>query len=90
MNCIFICKFAKIKHIIEIKLVHPSCSRKLVVEEGLKQVAKYRDRIDPHADTYLVVFDRRTSIRKISWTKSLTWETKTIKPDGKKITVVVA
>ncbi|MDR3308683.1 MAG: hypothetical protein LBS80_01885, partial [Tannerella sp.] len=52
--------------ILEIKLIHYyDDSPGFVRNEGLKQIRKYRDKIDAKAPAYLVIFDRRdTSIRK--------------------------
>ncbi|MBF0502944.1 MAG: AAA-like domain-containing protein [Candidatus Riflebacteria bacterium] len=61
--------------IIEIKLVHPQDGREITIENGIKQIAAYRDRIDPRADAFLIVFDRRPEARGRSWEERLTWET---------------
>jgi hypothetical protein len=65
------------EYIIEIKVVHPHDSLKTVKEEGLVQIKRYRDKIGrPEAGpipAYLVIFDRRSSARKNSWTKRLSW-----------------
>jgi hypothetical protein len=43
-----------------------------VKEEGVNQVLQYRDRIDPAAPAFLVIFDRRPD--KPDWAKRITWE----------------
>jgi hypothetical protein len=72
--------------IIEIKLVHPQDGRDTTVREGLRQLGRYRDTIDPHADAVLVVFDRTPEGRRKSWEERLTWQTEEY--DGREITVV--
>jgi hypothetical protein len=67
--------------IIEIKLVHPQDGRQLTVEEGLSQTIRYRDTIDKSAASYLVVFDRTTAGRALTWEERLTW-TVTDTPTG--------
>ncbi len=57
--------------IIEIKLVHPQEGRKSTIEEGLEQIERYRDHIDPTAPACLVVFDRTTAGRLKSWEERL-------------------
>ena len=59
-------------NIIEIKLIHPYDGREITVEDGLKQVTRYRDIIEPAAPTYLVVFDRTEAGRKKTWEERLT------------------
>jgi hypothetical protein len=59
--------------IIEIKLVHSQESKETVKEEGLEQIARYRDIMGPGAPSYLVIFDRRPSAKKLSWDKRLSW-----------------
>jgi hypothetical protein len=61
-------------YIIEIKLVHYYDTPEVVREEGLEQIAWYRDRIDTEAPAYLVIFDRRPGAKKIPWDERLTWE----------------
>jgi hypothetical protein len=59
-------------NIIEIKLLRKNSTFEKVREEGLKQILQYRERIDPAAPCYLVIFDRRPD--KPDWTERLTWE----------------
>jgi hypothetical protein len=46
-------------NIIEIKLLRKNKTFEGVKEEGIKQILQYRERIDPTAPCYLVIFDRR-------------------------------
>ena len=59
--------------IIEIKLVHAYNSPAEVLEEGLGQIAKYRDRIAKTAPAYLVIFDRRPEAKQKPWDERLFW-----------------
>jgi hypothetical protein len=59
--------------IIEIKLVR-SRGRDEAIRQGLEQIARYRDHIDPTAPAYLVIFDRTPSGRAKSWAQRLTRE----------------
>jgi hypothetical protein len=63
-------------NIIEIKLVHSYDTPSEVLEEGLIQIVKYRDKIDNSAPAYLVIFDRRTETKEKPWEDRLTWATK--------------
>jgi hypothetical protein len=67
-------------NIIEIKLHRKNRSFESVKEEGIRQILQYRDRIDPTAPCYLVIFDRWPE--KPNWTERLTW-----KQDGNVIVV---
>jgi hypothetical protein len=58
-------------NIIEIKLLRKKQSFKSVKEEGVKQILQYRERIDPAAPCYLVIFDRRPD--KPDWAERLIW-----------------
>ncbi|MDR3296850.1 MAG: PD-(D/E)XK nuclease domain-containing protein [Prevotellaceae bacterium] len=60
--------------ILEVKLIHPYSSPKEVLEEGLTQIAKYRNTIDSTAPAYLIIFDRRAPDKKKPWDERLTWE----------------
>jgi hypothetical protein len=62
-------------YIIEIKLIYPYNSAAEILEEGLRQIAKYRDKIDAAAPAYLVIFDRRTETKEKPWEERLSWET---------------
>jgi hypothetical protein len=59
-------------NIIEIKLLRKNKTFESVREEGVKQILQYRQRIDPQAACYLVIFDRRNE--KPDWPERLTWE----------------
>jgi len=72
--------------IIEIKLVHPGDGRAATVEEGLKQIARYRDLIDPGAQAFLVVFDRTPVGRALSWESRISWESR--EAEGGRVSVV--
>jgi len=75
-------------YIIEIKLVHPADGRETTVEEGLRQISRYRDTMEPMAPAWLVVFDRTPAGRKSSWESRLTWEE--LEYEERTITVVGA
>jgi ASC-1-like (ASCH) protein len=68
--------------IIEIKLVHSYDTAEEVREEGLAQIAGYRDKIDRNAPAYLMIFDRRPESKTKSWDERLSWT------DGAGITVI--
>jgi hypothetical protein len=59
-------------NIIEIKLLRTKKTFAGVKQEGVKQVLQYRERIDPAAPCYLVIFDRRPE--KLEWAERITWE----------------
>jgi hypothetical protein len=44
-----------------------------VKDQGLQQIAKYRDTVDAKAPAYLVIFDRRSESKKTLWDERLTW-----------------
>jgi hypothetical protein len=60
-------------NIIEIKLIHSYDTPDEVLEEGLKQTAGYRDKIDKAASAYLVIFDRRPKVKEKTWEERLSW-----------------
>jgi hypothetical protein len=60
-------------YIIEIKLIRSYDTPEEVREEGLRQIQTYRDRIDPAAPAYLVVFDRRPQAKQFPWDKRISW-----------------
>lgn len=73
-------------NIVEVKLVHPADGRTSTLEEGLEQLALYRDRTG--ADTaHLVIFDRRPEYRAKPWAERLGWDAAET-PDGHPVTVV--
>jgi hypothetical protein len=53
--------------IIEIKLIHGYDDPAIVLEEGLEQITRYRDKMGSEAPAYLVIFDRRDPAKKASW-----------------------
>jgi hypothetical protein len=59
-------------NIIEIKLLRKNRSFESVREEGLTQILQYRERLEPAAPCYLVIFDRRPE--KPEWAERLSWE----------------
>jgi len=61
-------------YIIEIKLIHSYNSPQEVLEEGLEQIIKYRDKINAAAPAYLVIFDRRPETKEKPWEERLTWQ----------------
>jgi hypothetical protein len=67
-------------NIIEIKLLRKKQSFETVKAEGIKQILQYRERIDPQAPCYLVIFDRRTvaggppTDGQSGWDERLTWQ----------------
>jgi hypothetical protein len=62
-------------NIIELKLLRKKRSYQTVKEEGMKQILRYRDKIDNTAPSYLMIFDRRPDAASRSWDERLTWET---------------
>ncbi len=61
------------KYIIEIKLLHSYDTPTIVKEEGLEQIRMYRDKIDPQAPSYLIIFDRRPETKLKSWDERIQW-----------------
>jgi hypothetical protein len=62
------------RYIIEIKLILYYETEKEVKTEGLEQIRKYRDCLDPAIPSYLIIFDRRPAKKKKPWSKRLTWQ----------------
>jgi hypothetical protein len=60
-------------NIIEIKLLRQGRTFEAVMKEGTTQTLGYKDRLSQAADSYLVIFDRRTE--KKPWDERLTWIT---------------
>ncbi len=58
------------RHIIEIKLVNPHDGRAATLNQGLKQIANYHDKVGDATQT-LALFDRTPKGRKLSWAKRL-------------------
>ena len=63
------------KYIIEIKLIHDYDTPDAVREEGIRQIVRYRDTIDPSAPSYLAIFDRREQSKTLPWEQKIKWET---------------
>ena len=61
-------------YIIEIKLIHYYETPQEVREEGLEQIRSYRDKVDPNAPAYLVIFDRRPEVKSKTWEERISWE----------------
>jgi hypothetical protein len=59
--------------IIEIKIVHYYETPDIVEEEGLEQIIMYRDKVNPDAQSYLVIFDRREKSIQKPWTERISW-----------------
>jgi hypothetical protein len=62
------------KFIIEIKLLRSWDTPMEVLEDGLKQIAAYRDKAAPGAPSYLIIFDRSEEAKKKSWDERISWE----------------
>jgi hypothetical protein len=60
-------------YIIEVKIIYYYNTPSVVREEGLKQIQKYRDKIDASAPAYLVIFDRRPKAKELSWDEKISW-----------------
>jgi len=73
-------------YIIEIKLIYEKQSPDTIRSKGLEQIAKYRDIKAPDCPAYLVIFDRRDSVKNLSWDERIYWQEETV-PDGM-VTVV--
>ena len=74
-------EYNNITHIIEIKLIHAYNSPGEVLEEGLEQIVRYRDRIDQAAPAYLVIFDRRGESKAKPWDEKIYWREEPV-PSG--------
>jgi hypothetical protein len=66
-------EYRNIWYIIEIKLIHSWDSPEEVRQEGLGQISRYRDTIDPAAPAYLVIFDRRPEAKEKTWEERISW-----------------
>jgi Holliday junction resolvase len=60
-------------YIIEIKIIRDYDTPEYVLEEGVKQITRYRDKIDGAAPAYLVIFDRRAETKTKTWDERLGW-----------------
>ena len=77
------------KYIIEIKLVRSRDDPGEILEEGLRQISMYRDRVAPAAPAYLVVFDRRGEMEsRPPWDKRISWREEAVPSGGAAVTVV--
>jgi hypothetical protein len=59
------------KHIVEIKLVHPRKGREATLDQGLKQISRYADKVGREATRTLVIFDRTIAGRAMPWEERL-------------------
>ncbi|MDR1290866.1 MAG: PD-(D/E)XK nuclease domain-containing protein, partial [Planctomycetaceae bacterium] len=66
-------KYAGKYYIIEVKIIYYYDTPDSVKQEGLEQVQEYRDKIDSSAPTYLVIFDRRSKAKELSWDEKISW-----------------
>jgi hypothetical protein len=66
-------EYSKKIYIIEIKLIHDYDTPEYVLEEGIKQIVRYRDKIDSAAPAWLIIFDRRAAAKTKTWDERLTW-----------------
>jgi len=60
--------------IIEIKLLRYYDTPTVVEEEGLEQIRLYRDRINPAAPAYLIIFDRQPERKSKTWDERISWK----------------
>jgi hypothetical protein len=60
--------------IMEIKLIRHYDTPQVVREEGLEQIRIYRDKIDPAAPAWLIIFDRRPETKQKTWDERMSWE----------------
>ncbi len=65
--------YHNIWNIIEIKLLREPYTFEDIIEEGTRQVLRYRDKIDPQSACYLIIFDRRTKAKETEWKEKLKW-----------------
>jgi len=66
-------EYKGVKAVIEIKLVRSYDTPKEVREEGLQQIAMYRDKAAPSAPAYLMIFDRRKETKTLPWDERISW-----------------
>jgi hypothetical protein len=69
-------------NIIEIKLLRKNRSFKSMREEGIAQILQYRERLNPAASCYLVIFDRRPE--KPGWAERISWKSNAGYSDAEK------
>jgi hypothetical protein len=53
----------------------------------LEQIAKYHDTKAPDCPAYLVIFNRRDSVKSLSWDERIYWQEES-EPSGKIINVL--
>jgi hypothetical protein len=67
-------------NIIEIKLTNSKKGAKEIKAQGLEQLRNYRDTKAPGdakaspVPAYLIIFDRRPTAKRRSWSKRITWK----------------
>jgi len=61
------------RYIIEIKLLRSYQTPEAVLQQGLKQIRTYRDKINPATPAYLIIFDRRLQTKEKSWGERILW-----------------
>jgi hypothetical protein len=66
-------EYAGKRYIIEVKIIYYYDTPATVRKEGLTQIQQYRDKIDANAPAYLVIFDRRTQAKKLTWDEKIKW-----------------
>jgi len=66
-------EYKGVKSIIEIKLIHSYDTPKEIREDGLRQIAMYRDKTAPNAPAYLMIFDRREATKTLPWDDRISW-----------------
>jgi hypothetical protein len=66
-------EYKGVKAIIEIKLIRSYDTPGEVRDEGLQQIALYRDKTAPTAPAYLMIFDRRETTRALPWDERISW-----------------
>jgi hypothetical protein len=79
-------EYQGLRFIIEIKIIHSWDSPEEIREEGTRQISMYRDKTDPSAPAYLVIFDRRDSAKSRSWDEKIYWQEEDV--PGGTITIV--
>jgi hypothetical protein len=59
------------KHILEIKVVHPRKSRETTLQAGLKQIARYAEKVGRDATQTLAIFDHTPTGHCMPWEERL-------------------
>ncbi|MDR2755838.1 MAG: PD-(D/E)XK nuclease domain-containing protein, partial [Planctomycetaceae bacterium] len=65
--------FKGTQHIIEIKLIHDYNTPENVRKKGIEQILLYRDKFNKNIPCYLLIFDRRSKDKKLTWEQRITW-----------------